>query len=98
MTRPGVVVTSRADLPPRSAPTDAGMAFMVGKSTATAVDTVSSFSEYVSAFGDRTSAQAAYDAAETFFREGGAKLTVSPAATPDLTGVDGALDALTKDY
>jgi hypothetical protein len=94
MTRPGVVVSSRAELPPRSAPTDAGMAFMVGQTaTGTAPKLVTSFTEYQTEFGDRT-APDAFDAAETFFREGGSKLTVSPVATADTTGFTDALDAL----
>src|SRR5689334_9141669 len=99
MTRPGVVVTSRADLPPRSAPTDAGMAFMVGTTAeGDSVETVASMTQYTNEFGDRTGATDAYDAAEAFFREGGGKLTVSPLATADATGVTDALDALTKSY
>jgi phage tail sheath protein FI len=104
MTRPGVVVTSRADLPPRSAPTDAGMGFLVGATaTGTAVKTVGSMTQYTNEFGDRTGGQPAYDAAETFFREGGSKLTVSPAAIVapatgiDAASIDNALDALTRD-
>jgi hypothetical protein len=97
MTRPGVVVTSRADIPPRSAPTDAGMAFMVGVTAeGDGVALVTSFTQYTNTFGDRQGATDTYDAAEAFFREGGTKLTVSPAATADAAGVTGALDALTR--
>jgi hypothetical protein len=99
MTRPGVVVTSRADIPPRSAPTDAGMAFMVGKTAeGDDVKTVNSMTQYVNTFGDRTGATDTYDAAEAFFTEGGTKITVSPAATADAAGTTAALAALTKSY
>jgi hypothetical protein len=96
MTRPGVVITSRADIPPRSAPTASDAAFMVGKTASgTDVARVTSMSQYVSTFGVRTGATDTYDNAESYFREGGSKLTVSPAA--DATGLDAALDLLTKD-
>ena len=98
MTRPGVVVSSRADLPPRSAPTDAGMAFMVGTTASgSAVKTVASMTQYTNEFGQRTGATDTYDSAEAFFREGGSKLTVAPAATADAAGITGGLDLLTKD-
>lgn len=79
MARPGVVVTSRADAPPRSAPTDTSMGFMVGATEIGTknVDTATSMTEYQAKFGVRTGFTDAYDAAEVFFREGGGKLTVS---------------------
>src|SRR4051794_26442072 len=98
MTRPGVVVTSRADPPPRSAPTDVGMAFMVGATEKGAdVKTVQSFLQYTTEFGIRTGFVEAYDAAEGYFQEGGAKLTVARLATADDAGLDTALALLTKD-
>lgn len=94
MTRPGVVVTSRADLPPRSAPTDAGMAFMVGPTEQGGpVALVTSFTQYKNTFGIRQGFTDTYDAADAFFTEGGTNLTVSNAAV-----LADALDALTKDY
>jgi hypothetical protein len=96
MARPGVVVTSRAEAPPRSAATDAGMAFMLGKTEkGPAVALVTSMTQYQTLFGVRTAFTDAYDGAETFFQEGGTKLTVARAA--DAAGVDTALAALTKD-
>jgi len=97
MTRPGVVVTSRADIPPRSAPVNAGAAFMVGQvsDTDATVTLVTSMSQYEATFGQRPGAPDSYDAAETFFREGGSKLTVSPVAATGGTVQDG-LDALPK--
>src|SRR4051794_15259375 len=80
MARPGVIVQSRADAPPRSASTDTSMAFMVGATASGAnIKTVSSFGAYQTEFGVRTGFVEASDAAEAFFREGGAQLTVSRA-------------------
>jgi phage tail sheath protein FI len=93
MTRPGVVVVSRADAPPRSAPTDAGMAFMVGATeTGDAPAAVGSMTQYEAEFGGRQGFADTYDAAEAFFREGGSKMTVAPEAV-----VDDGLAALTRD-
>jgi hypothetical protein len=83
--RPGVDVISRALPPPRSAPTDTGVAFVIGATevgiTPAPPDTalVRSLTEYVATFGDRGTGvgQATYDAAEVYFQEGGAKLYVS---------------------
>lgn len=83
MTRPGVVVTSRVDAPPRSAPTDTGMAFMVGQTGQGAdVATVQSMTQYEAEFGPRTGFTDAYDAAEVYFREGGGKLAVARVGAP----------------
>jgi hypothetical protein len=78
--RPGVDVISRALPPPRSAPTDTGVAFVLGPTTqGPALALVHSMTEYVATFGDRGAAgDPTYDAADTYFREGGAKLYVSP--------------------
>ena len=83
--RPGVDVISRALPPPRSAPTDTGVAFVIGQ-TPTGITPappdvalVRSMTEYVATFGDRGTGvgQATYDAADVYFREGGSKLYVS---------------------
>jgi phage tail sheath protein FI len=79
--RPGVEVTSRALPPPRTAPTDTGVAFLIG-ATATGVSAqnvtlVRSMTEYENLLGTRTGGSAAYDAADVFFHEGGASLYVS---------------------
>jgi hypothetical protein len=99
MTRPGVEITSRADVPPRSAPTDAGAAFMIGATaTGTDVEQVTSFSDYETAYGARTGTGIdTYDAAESYFREGGAALTVSPTTAADPEALGDALGVLTKD-
>ena len=78
--RPGVDVISRALPPPRSAPTDTGVAFVIGDTPqGPAIALVHSMTEYVSTFGDRgTPGDPTYDAADTYFREGGSKLYVAP--------------------
>jgi len=79
--RPGVDVISRALPPPRSAPTDTGVAFVIGATASgDAVELVRSMTEYVAVCGDRGATapeQATYDAADVYFREGGAKLYVA---------------------
>jgi hypothetical protein len=96
MTRPGVEISSRADVPPRSAPTAADAAFLIGKTTTgTTPALVRSMTQYEAAFGARASATDAYDAAECYFREGGSKLTVSPCAT--IGALAASLAALSKD-
>jgi hypothetical protein len=56
------------------------MAFMVGPTEKGAnIKTVSSFGDYQTEYGIRTGFVESSDAAEAFFREGGAKLTVSRA-------------------
>jgi hypothetical protein len=78
--RPGVDVISRALPPPRSAPTDTGVAFLLGATgSGPNVALVGSLTEFVSTFADRTvaAAIAAYDAADAYFREGGNRLYVS---------------------
>lgn len=78
MARPGVVVTSRAEPPPRSAPTDVGMAFMIGATEkGSDVKQVTSLLQYQTEFGVRQGFTDTYDAAEAYFQEGGGKLTVS---------------------
>ena len=90
--RPGVDVISRALPPPRSAPTDTGVAFLIGATAADMtpappdVGLVRSLTEYVATFGDRGTGpeQATYDAAEVYFQEGGSRLYVArtdPATT-----------------
>ncbi|HEX3455221.1 MAG TPA: hypothetical protein VHS03_11385 [Gaiellaceae bacterium] len=78
--RPGVDVISRALPPPRSAPTDTGVAFLLGATgSGPNVGLVGSLTEFVSTFADRTVAAAipAYDAADAYFREGGNRLYVA---------------------
>jgi hypothetical protein len=78
--RPGVDVISRALPPPRSAPTDTGVAFVIGPTASgDAVNLTHSLTEYVALCGDRTAGnEVTYDAADVYFREGGALLYVAP--------------------
>jgi hypothetical protein len=79
--RPGVDVISRALPPPRSAPTDTGVAFIVGATVTTNISykLVHSMTEYVAVFGARTGVgNACYDAADAYFQEGGNQLYVAP--------------------
>lgn len=97
MTRPGVVVTSRAEAPPRSAPTDAAMAFLVGATeSGDPVAQVASMTQYINEFGDRPTFTDAYDAAEAFFREGGGALTVSRSNAGGTADVGAGLDQLVR--
>lgn len=80
MSRPGVDVISRALPPPRSAPTDTGVCFIVGPTLLTTLPykLIHSLTEYVASFGDRTGAgQVTYDAADVYFREGGSALYIA---------------------
>ena len=79
MTLPGTTVTSRAEAPSSTTPTDTGLCFLVGTTTSgeTTPATVSSFTEYVAVFGARTTNTETYDAAQAFFADGGSRLTVA---------------------
>ena len=101
--RPGVDVISRALPPPRSAPTDTGVAFVIGPTeSGDAVGLVHSMTEYVANYGDRTAGnETTYDAADVYFREGGAKLYVARTNPEEVVGVSaqpsGAdLEAMTR--
>lgn len=101
MTRPGVVVTSRAEPPPRSSPTEAGMAFFVGTTSAAGpnVLAVNTLSQYEADYGVRAGAGVdMHDAVEAFFREGGTRATIVRAASADDAGVTAALGNLTKSF
>jgi phage tail sheath protein FI len=70
-------VISRALPPPRSAPTDTGVCFIVGatSNTDTPYALVHSLTEFVDTFGARGTGteQTTYDAADVYFREGGSQ-------------------------
>lgn len=75
--RPGRIVNLKLSPPSRTAPTDTGVAFMVGiaeKGDPTQPVLIRSMNEYTLYFGARVSNGLLYDSAETFFREGGSKL------------------------
>jgi hypothetical protein len=93
--RPGVDVISRALPPPRSAPTDTGVCFIVGATVTTdiAQQLVRSMTEFVAVFGDRGSTapeQCTYDAADVYFHEGGSKLIVGSTNSTVLREVSAA--------
>lgn len=91
MARPGTQVISRDSVVARSAPTNTGTAFIVGFTESGAYDEAlgpfHSLGEVIDGTGDRVSHGLVYDAADVFFREGGAELYVArvggPAATPE---------------
>lgn len=78
MTRPGTVITERDQAPPRTPPTDTGVAFVViltekGPTTPTLVTSMQDFQKK---FGARVSYSNGWDVLETFFAEGGSKAYV----------------------
>jgi len=108
VTRPGVEILSRAQPLARSAPTDTGVWFVVGAVTTEAHDgsgenvptLITSMTQYEAVYGARGngSAQKLYDAVETYFREGGARLYVSgfTATTPVASDFTDALDLFSE--
>lgn len=77
--RPGVEVVSRALPPPRSAPTDTGVGFVIGPTEdGDPVTLTQSLTEYTALLGGRTTGnEATFDAADSYYREGGSKLYVA---------------------
>lgn len=95
--RPGVDVISRAQPLPRSAPTDTGVAFMVGPTgTTLAYGLVRSLTDYTNSFGARQTNAPSYDAADAFFREGGAQLHVSSTTGTTLQLAPADLELMTR--
>lgn len=84
MSLPGTVTRSVDQPPPRSAPTDTGVAFVPGitERGPSIPVLVRSLSEYVATFGQRITYGLAYDWLDTFFREGGNKAYVSRVLGP----------------
>jgi phage tail sheath protein FI len=83
--RPGVQVQVLTTPPPRSAPTDTGIWFVVGTSDQGRVDKpmfLSSMSDFTRLLGARQSYSLLYDALEEFFREGGSRAYVSRVVGP----------------
>jgi hypothetical protein len=75
------------------------MAFLVGATeSGEAVKRVVSMTQYEAEFGQRTGFVDAYDAAETFYREGGSALTVARTNAGAAADIPAALAALTKAY
>lgn len=85
MPTPGVSVVSDVQRVLRGAPTNTGVLFLVGPTTAGTVGTVytlTSIADYTTSLGARSGTGIpVYDAIETFFAEGGAKVYVSRTVT-----------------
>jgi len=103
MARPGTQIISRDVPPPRSAPTNTGVWFVAGITEKGDAEPrlVRSMNEFEDVFGSRLSTSYLYDAAETYFREGGNRLYVSrvfgptPVEASVVLDTAGAADALT---
>lgn len=75
--RPGHQVNLKTNPPSRTEPTDTGTAFFVGfaeKGDPLAPVLIRNMNDYQTYFGNRVAIGALYDAADTFFREGGSRL------------------------
>jgi uncharacterized protein len=95
MALPGTEVNDIDSPPPRSAPTDTGVGFMVGLAERGPLTPwlIRSLGEFTSKFGDRVAYSLLYDAVETFFKEGGAELYVQRYTGPaPTTGSHDLLD------
>jgi hypothetical protein len=79
VTAPGVIVSQSPTLPPQSVPADTSTWFVAGITTrgALAPILVTSLGAFADKLGARLATSPLYDAAETFFREGGSRLYVS---------------------
>ena len=110
MSFPGVTVTTGTVAPPRSSPTDTGVAFLAGLfnrgpagTLLTDSDGYTSQAAVEAVYGTRQSYSVASDWVETFFREGGNRLYVprvlgpaAVAATLNLTGTGTTLIVTAK--
>jgi hypothetical protein len=99
MARPGTIVTTREDAPPRSAPTETGVWFVAGLAERgpTTPKVVTSLDGFRRIYGQRVSYGLLADALEAFFHDGGSRAWVARvvgpaavAATADLPGTGGA--------
>lgn len=80
MALPDVVVNVRSAAASRSLPTDTGTGFMVGITERGPTDgprELRSLQQFIDTFGARLTTSPLYDAVETYFAEGGARLLVS---------------------
>jgi phage tail sheath protein FI len=87
--RPGVDVFSRALPVPPTVPTDTGVGFLIGPNLATGgppnppnPGLLHSMTDFVNVYGDRQGQEVSYDAADVFFREGGAALYMGSTTIP----------------
>jgi hypothetical protein len=84
MTRPGVEVQVQTSPPPRSAPTDAGIAFIVGlcDQGPTGPILVQSLDDFTKNCGARVTYSVLWDAVDCYFREGGHEAFISRVVGP----------------
>lgn len=82
--RPGVSITLRSTPPPRSAPTDTGVWYVVGITGAGPLTPtlVRSLDDYVRIFGDRVAYGNLYDALDLYFHSGGERAYISRVVGP----------------
>jgi len=83
--RPGVQIQVLDSAPPRSAPTDTGVWFVVGETEQGRTDMptlIRSMDDYGRLLGDRVTFGFLYDALEVFFREGGSAAYVGRVVGP----------------
>lgn len=83
--RPGVQIQVLDSAPPRSAPTDTGVWFVVGETEQGRTDQpilIRSMNDYATLLGARVSYGMLYDALELFFREGGSAAYVGRVVGP----------------
>lgn len=82
--RPGVSISLRSTPPPRSAPTNTGVWYVVGitESGPLTPTLVRSMADYERIFGARVSYGALYDSLDLYFREGGESAFVSRVVGP----------------
>lgn len=93
--RPGTQVILQTAPPPRSAPTDTGVWFVVGLCDMGPVDTpieIRSLDEFVTKCGSRVSYGLLYDALDVFFREGGTHAYVGRVVGPAAVKASKALN------
>lgn len=83
--RPGVQIQVLSTPPPRSAPTDTGVWFVIGTADQGRVDApifIQSMTDFVRLLGNRTTYSNLYDALDLFFREGGGAAYVGRVVGP----------------
>jgi phage tail sheath protein FI len=94
--RPGTQVIVKTSSPPRTAPTDTGVWFVVGLTDAgpTVPTLLQSLDDFIRIFGGRVSWSVLYDAIDVFFREGGSSVYVTRVVGPAaVTASKNLLDA-----
>lgn len=84
MTLPGTAIIERDSVPTRTPPVETGTAFIAGftEKGPSVATLVRSLRQFTDTFGGRVAHGLAYDAAEAFFREGGARAYVARVLGP----------------